>query len=210
MITTRRIRSLSIGLVMVGLSLLGHLALAQTVLQVSSDDVPELPPGFVITILDPNFDSAYALAEELYVSPTALSAAIPHDGTTTFLTLTVSSKISTEFVIVTDHPELLVSGDTVVRIRAGNRLSISFTAYAPHSGVIELQNILGEVIASIPYEVTEARSYRQNVSATVSVTGSVSASYGIRFDNNVSVNVNLGANFFQGTYSGSISGSYSW
>lgn len=187
------------------------LALGVALAQDDSDANPnsDLPPGVSITIQDPNAGIEFEVAEELYLSPTFMEAEIPAHGTIATLSVSVSSRISTEIEVHTPHADLQVSGDKHVRIRAGSRIGITFTAYAPHEGTVELVNTNGDVVETIDYVVTKGRSYRQNVSASVSHDGDVSARYGIRFDDGYGLNVNM-SRTEDGDVSGSVSGNYSW
>ncbi|MDZ7726121.1 MAG: hypothetical protein U5L75_00890 [Candidatus Campbellbacteria bacterium] len=175
----------------------------------SEDPNSGMPSGVSITLNDPNAGIEFEVAEELYLSPTFMEAEISDDGTTANLSVSVSSRISTEVEVRAPHEDLLVSGDKLVRIRAGSRIGVSFTAYAPHEGTVEFVNTNGEVVETINYVVTKGRSYRQSVSANVSHEGDVSARYGIRFDDGYGFNVNVSRDE-EGDVTGGVSGSYSW
>lgn len=168
-----------------------------------------LPPGITVTINDPTAGIELEVAEELYLTPTSIRGEIPAGGTTGYLNVTVASRIPTEVEVRTSNSDLLVVGDSNVRMGAGSRVGVLFTAFSAHSGTIDFLNTEGVVVATVPYSVTRESPYRQNVSATVNSDGNVNASYSIRFQEGFGISTSFGYGA-DGDFSGSLTGSYSW
>lgn len=188
----------------------------------------EVAPGITVLIMDSGQEKAkFTLAQEVYVSPRYLSIGIPFDKEITGVLIEVSSKVLTEVTIVSDSPDKMLlrsgGGSPLIVLPAGARVSVNFTAYEPHDGIISIYNTEGELLDQVPYSVAQESRVRQTVSANVSSTMAtdftdigfstpieVSAGYQIR-DRVTGVQGAFTVNYNgELKFKGSIGGSYSW
>lgn len=148
---------------------------------------------------------------EVFLNAQNVDAEIPLGGATATLSVTAASKLTGAVVVETSSDDLVLRGDSRVTLRAGDRRTFSFTAFAPHAGTITFRNDAGDVLAVVPYTVSMQSPFRQRVNVSLNDSLDLSGSYGVSFrDSGLSVSVNVRWNIPDGRVRGSVSGSYSW
>ena len=157
---------------------------------------------------DYNLQPAKAEFLEINIRPATLGS----DQTFTRVSMTIATHVNTKIRVRASDDNLAIdtNNDRLMTLLTGEALGVSFIAYHPGHGTIDILSANGDVIRKVPYTVRRPSAIRQSVSGSVTTSGSASVSYAIsdyQLGVGGSVNLNYGAD---NTISGSASIYYSW
>lgn len=181
----------------------------------------EVAPG-VTVIIQPETSADLQIAEEIFVYPTTIAAAIPFDRDVVTFDIEFISRVPTRVRLELSNPGSLVTRNELLVVPPGVRLTATFMAFQEHNGEIRVYNEEDALLAVIPYSITGGSRFAHGVSASVS-TGMTSdfvttefsplvvqASYRVT-ERETGIQAAFSVSY-DGVFnaSGAISGSYNW